>query len=128
MASIPEIRGQDTRRDVWLFANCEFDDLRHELRVAGQPAEMERKPLDLLRYLLSKSGAVVRKEELLEEVWPGVLVVDASLANAVSKLRRALGDQDVIQTVPRIGYRIAVPVKQVPRSESSTEIDDRKAD
>ena len=46
---------------------------------------------NLLRYLLSRSGEVVRKEELLEAVWPGVLVVDASLATAVSKLRKVLG-------------------------------------
>jgi DNA-binding winged helix-turn-helix (wHTH) protein/TolB-like protein len=98
---------------VWQFADCEFDDLRYELRVGGRVMELERKPLDLLRYLLLKSGEVVRKEELLEAVWPGVLVVDASLATAVSKLRKALGEQDVIQTVPRVGYRIAVPVARI---------------
>jgi DNA-binding winged helix-turn-helix (wHTH) protein/TolB-like protein len=98
---------------VWQFANCEFDDLRYEIRVGGRVMELERKPLDLLRYLLLKSGEVVRKEELLEAVWPGVLVVDASLATAVSKLRKALGEQDVIQTVPRVGYRIAVPVTRI---------------
>jgi DNA-binding winged helix-turn-helix (wHTH) protein/TolB-like protein len=98
---------------VWQFANCEFDDLRYEIRVDGRVMELERKPLDLLRYLLLKSGEVVRKEELLEAVWPGVLVVDASLATAVSKLRKALGEQDVIQTVPRVGYRIAVPVVRI---------------
>lgn len=112
MATTPETRGPKTRRDVWLFENCEFDELRYELRVGGHPVEMERKPLDLLRYLLSKQGEVVKKEELLEAVWPGVLVVDASLATAVSKLRKALGEQEIIQTVPRVGYRIAVPVSR----------------
>jgi len=76
---------------------------------------LERKPLELLRYLLSRSGEVVRKEELLEAVWPGVLVVDASLATAVSKLRKVLGEHDVIQTVSRVGYRIAVPVSRLPQ-------------
>jgi hypothetical protein len=61
--------------------------------------------------LLSSAGAVVRKEDLLETVWPGVLVVDASLTTAVSKLRRALGDHDLIQTVSKVGYRICVPVE-----------------
>jgi DNA-binding winged helix-turn-helix (wHTH) protein/TolB-like protein len=95
---------------LWRFEDCEFDDIRYELRVGDQVAELERKPLDLLRYLLSKSGEVVRKEELLEAVWPGVRVVDSSLATAISKLRKALGNREVIQTVPRVGYRIAVPV------------------
>ena len=102
---------------LWRFAGCEFDDLRFQLTVNGQVVDMERKPLELLRYLLSRPGEVVRKEELLEAVWPGVLVVDASLATAVSKLRKVLPEQEIIQTVPRVGYRIAVPVTRVDRAE-----------
>ena len=114
MAASSETRSQSAQRDLWRFADCEFDDLRFELKVHGQAVELERKPLEVLRYLLSRSGEVVRKEELLEAVWPGVLVVDASLATAVSKLRKVLGEQDVIQTVSRVGYRIAVPVSRLP--------------
>ena len=109
------------QRDRWRFADCEFDELRFQLFVNGQQVELERKPLELLRYLLSRSGEVIRKEELLEAVWPGLTVVDASLATAVSKLRKVLGEQEVIQTVPRVGYRIAVPVTHVSRTESSNE-------
>lgn len=122
MATSPETRSQSTSRDLWRFANCEFDDLRYELRVCGKVVEVERKPLELLRYLLSKTGGeVVRKEELLEAVWPGVLVVDASLATAVSKIRKVLGEQEIIQTVPRVGYRIAVPVVRVERPDPARE-------
>jgi len=121
MSSSPEMHtGGDTHRDVWRFAGCEFDGLRYELRVGGQPVEMERRPLDLLRYLLLKQGEVAKKEELLEAVWPGVLVVDASLATAVSKLRKVMGEQEIIQTVPRVGYRIAVPMMLVAREEQAT--------
>jgi serine/threonine protein kinase len=57
---------------------------------------------------------VVTKDELLESVWPGVMVVDGSLATAISKLRKALGDDDgvVVVTVPRVGYRLAGPVQR----------------
>lgn len=120
MPSSPETRAGDAHQDVWRFAGCEFDGLRYELRVGGQVVEMERRPLDLLRYLLVKHGEVAKKEELLDAVWPGVLVVDASLATAVSKLRKALGEQEVIQTVPRVGYRIAVPVTRVPPGNDAT--------
>src|SRR6185312_4884007 len=105
MPASTDIPTPETNRYVWQFAGCEFDELRYELRVAGRVVELERKPLDLLRHLLSKPGETFRKEDLLETVWPGVLVVDASLATAVSKLRRALGENDVIQTVPKVGYR-----------------------
>jgi eukaryotic-like serine/threonine-protein kinase len=95
---------------LWRFAECEFDELRRELRVKGKPVELEAKPLDLLLQLLMHAGEVVTKEELLESVWPSVMVVDGSLATAVSKLRKVMGDEQVILTVPRIGYRLAVPV------------------
>jgi len=97
---------------LWRFADYEFDELGRELRVKGRPVELESKPLDILLQLLLHAGEVVTKEELLESVWPDVTVVDGSLATAVSKLRKAMGDEDhpVIVTVPRIGYRLGVPV------------------
>src|ERR1700683_3694641 len=97
---------------LWRFADYEFDELGWELRVKGKAVELESKPLDILLQLLLHAGEVVTKEELLESVWPDVTVVDGSLATAVSKLRKAMGDEDhpAIVTIPRIGYRLAVPV------------------
>ena len=97
---------------VWRFADYEFDELNRELRVKGKPVELESKPLYILLQLLLHAGEVVTKEELLESVWPDVSVVEGSLATAISKLRKAMGDDDhpVIVTVPRVGYRLAVPV------------------
>lgn len=97
---------------LWRFADYEFDELGWVLRVKGRAVDLESKPLDILLQLLLHAGEVVTKEELLEAVWPDVMVVDASLATAVSKLRKALGDEEhpVIVTVARVGYRLAVPV------------------
>src|SRR5437867_6178720 len=103
----------DTTGHVWRFGACEFDELRHDLQVHDLPVDIEVKPLEVLRQLLLHAGEVVTKEELLESVWPGVIVVDGSLATAVSKLRKALGDDSkVVVTVPRVGYRLAVPVQR----------------
>lgn len=102
---------------IWRFEGCEFDELRRDLKVDGRPVDIEVKPLDVLQQLLLHAGEIVTKEELLEAVWPGLVVVDASLATAVSKLRRALGSHaDVIVTVPRIGYRFGVPVQRQAQS------------
>src|SRR5712671_1698476 len=97
---------------LWRFTDYELDEMGRELRFKGRPVELESKPLDILLQLLLHAGEVVTKEELLEAVWPDVMVVDGSLATAVSKLRKAMGDDDhpVIVTVPRVGYRLAVPV------------------
>jgi serine/threonine protein kinase/DNA-binding winged helix-turn-helix (wHTH) protein len=102
----------ETSGRLWRFADYEFDELGRQLRVKGRPIDLETKPLDLLLQLLLHAGEVVTKEELLESIWPDVMVVDGSLATAVSKLRKAMGDEDhpVIVTVPRVGYRLAVPV------------------
>jgi serine/threonine protein kinase/DNA-binding winged helix-turn-helix (wHTH) protein len=98
---------------VWHFAGCEFEELSLQLRVRGSPAELELKPLEVLLQLLLRAGEVVPKEALLDSVWPGLNVVDGSLATAVSKLRKGLGDEnsEIIFTVPRVGYRLAVPVQ-----------------
>jgi DNA-binding winged helix-turn-helix (wHTH) protein/serine/threonine protein kinase len=101
-----------TSSRLWRFSDYEFDELGRELRVRGTAVELESKPLDILLQLLLHAGEVVTKEELLESVWPDVMVVDGSLATAVSKLRKAMGDEEhpAIVTVPRVGYRLAVPV------------------
>jgi DNA-binding winged helix-turn-helix (wHTH) protein/TolB-like protein len=109
MASIlPNPPDDEPYGRVWQFGDCEFDELRYELRVHDKVVDLERKPLEVLHQLLLRAGETVRKEELLELVWPGVLVVDASLATAVSKLRKVLGEEKIIKTVPKVGYRLAV--------------------
>src|SRR5258708_37894660 len=102
----------ETSGRLWRVEEYELDELGRELRVKGKPIELESKPLDILLQLLLHAGEVVTKEELLESVWPDVMVVDGSLATAVSKLRKAMGDEDhpAILTVPRVGYRLSVPV------------------
>src|SRR5690348_2368094 len=104
--------GRQARR--WHFADAAFDEEDWTLSVAGLRAPMEMKPLEVLRALLQRSGKVVPKETLLDEVWPEVTVVEASLTTAVRKLRRALKDdrrKRVVETASGIGYRLAVPVR-----------------
>lgn len=100
------------RRRLWRFAGAEFDEAGWMLRVDAKPVPLEGKPLEILHELLLRAGEVVTKEELLDAVWPGVAVVEGSVPTAVSKLRKAIGDSDdaVIETVPRVGYRLAAPV------------------
>ena len=95
--------------NVWRFADCEVDELRRELRVRGLTIDLEAKPWEVLHQLLLHAGEVVTKDELLDAVWPGLTVVDNSLATAISKLRKALGDDSMVLTVPRVGYRLRVP-------------------
>ena len=92
-----------------------FDEANWSLTVAGERVAVEAKPLELLRELLLRGGNLASKDELLDSIWPDVTVVEASLPTAVHKLRMALNDErrttHIIETVPRIGYRLAVPVE-----------------
>jgi DNA-binding winged helix-turn-helix (wHTH) protein/Flp pilus assembly protein TadD len=79
--------------------------------------ELTPKLLDLLLHLLDNSGALVTKEQLLDALWPGANVTDNALAQAVSELRQALGDDagapQFIKTVARRGYRFIAPVGRI---------------
>src|SRR3954469_2803627 len=73
--------------------------------------------MDLLLRLAAEPGAVVRRETLLEEVWPRRMVNDEVLSRAMAELRGILGD-DVknaryVETLPKIGYRLVAPVAEI---------------
>ena len=75
---------QESSGRAWRFADHEFDELRRELRVRGKPVELEAKPIDILLQLLLHAGEVVTKEELLESVWPDVLLAMTRFCAATS--------------------------------------------
>jgi DNA-binding winged helix-turn-helix (wHTH) protein len=117
----------------WSFASCQFDEANWTLTVDSQRVSVESKPLEILRELLVRAGAIVSKDELLDLIWPNVTVVEASLPTAIHKLRVALGDnkreRGIIETVPGVGYRLAVPVQleQRPAPNGSVAAIDRVA-
>lgn len=98
----------------WSFGDAVFDEGSWTLVIAGRRTPLESKPMHLLHELLLQAGNVVTKDQLLNRVWPGLSVVEASLPTAIRKLRRALGsgpnEVALIETVPRVGYRLAIPV------------------
>ncbi len=84
---------------------------------------VERVPLtpkafEILRVLARGQGAVVSKQDILDEVWAGSFVEEGSIARHVSDLRKVLGGfrdgRHYIETVPKRGYRLAAPVEPVP--------------
>jgi DNA-binding winged helix-turn-helix (wHTH) protein len=87
----------------------------------GRPLELTPKLLDLLLHLLDHAGTLVTKEALLDALWPDANVTDNALAQAVSELRQALGDEAgdprYIKTVARRGYRFVAAVEAVAAPE-----------
>jgi DNA-binding winged helix-turn-helix (wHTH) protein len=81
----------------------------------GELIALTPKEFDTLASLVEANGRVVGKDELMSRVWPDSYVGDGSLARNISVLRKALGE-DVIETFPRRGYRLTLPVTSVPCS------------
>jgi len=104
---------------LYRFGVFEVDPARGELRKRGLRRGIQDKPLQVLLALLERPGDLVTRQELCARLWaPGVHVeFDESLNAAVKRLRRALGDAPepprFVETVPRRGYRLLVPVERV---------------
>lgn len=80
----------------------------------GETVRLEARTMRLLLCLAEHAGEVVSIDELLEQVWSGVIVTQDSVYQAIASLRRQLGDDPkqptYIATVPRLGYRMVAQV------------------
>jgi transcriptional activator of cad operon len=83
----------------------------------GVAEKLEPRAMRLLMCLVTSAGDVVSIERLLSDVWAGVIVGPASVYQAISQLRKSLGDTDpeptYIATVPRKGYRLIAAVQPI---------------
>jgi DNA-binding winged helix-turn-helix (wHTH) protein len=79
---------------------------RRRLLADGVAVELGTRAFDLLLVLLAADGALVTKKELLDRVWPSVVVSEENLKVQISALRKALGaDRNLIRTEFGLGYR-----------------------
>ncbi len=97
----------------------ELQPAERRLLVDGQPAALGRRALDLLIALSERPDHLLTKNELLDRVWPGLVVEEANLQMQISNLRKLLGGE-VIATVPGRGYRFTAVVGSAAAAPSST--------
>lgn len=100
----------------------EFDGFRidldnHLLTQGERPVPLTPKAFDTLAVLVERHGEVLSKEELLELVWPGTFVEEATLTQNIYTLRKTFSEagaeRTYIETLPRRGYRFTGPVQRV---------------
>jgi DNA-binding winged helix-turn-helix (wHTH) protein/tetratricopeptide (TPR) repeat protein len=103
--------------EQYAFGPFRLDVVERILARAGEPVALPPRAFDLLVALVRRAGRLVRKEELLDELWPDLVVVEANLSQNVWLLRRALGEAEAgplyVQTVPKAGYRFVAPVARL---------------
>ena len=101
------------------FGVFEIDLVSGELRKRGIRIKLHDQPFKVLAMLVERPGEVITREEFRESLWPADTFVDWDLGlnSAVMKLRAALGDSAenprFIETLPRRGYRLIVPVEPI---------------
>jgi DNA-binding winged helix-turn-helix (wHTH) protein len=115
------------RDRVLAFGAFEVSLATYELRRDGAVLSIQKKPLDVLVYLLERHGRVVSKEELIRAVWPGMNVSCHALTSALRDLRRALGgsgapESRIVTTVRGRGYQFVpqVTCREVERGSKAS--------
>ena len=106
-----------------LLGECAFDSGRRLLLRHGRAQPLSPKAFQLLELLLDRRPEAIAKAELLERLWPGTFVSDASLYNLVAEVRAALGDASraprFVRTVPRYGYAFHGEARPAPAVDTS---------
>ena len=102
--------GTDALPDELRFGGTEIDFRSYEARRNGAAVEMTRKEFAILRYLASRAGEVVSRDDLLNQVWgydayPSSRTVDNHVAGLRAKLERDASLPEHIRTVHGVGYK-----------------------
>jgi TolB-like protein len=109
----------------YLFEDFALDGDRRELRRGNELISVEPQVFDLLQYLIRNRERVVSKDDLIDAVWQGRIVSDATLASRINAARNALHDsgeeQRLIRTIPRRGLRFVGTVREEADSIASVE-------
>jgi DNA-binding winged helix-turn-helix (wHTH) protein len=115
-------RGREFRLGAWIVRP-----LQNRLSNSERTVQVEPKMIDVLVLLAEHAGAVVSRSMIEERVWKGVFVTDSVVTRAIAGLRRALGDAAdaprYIETIPRRGYRLLVPVAPIDTAAGAPHLD-----
>ena len=100
------------------FGPFQLDSERREILRNGERFALQARPFDTLVFLVRHRDRVVDKQELLDNVWPEAYVEESALFQAISTLRKALGEgksngERYIATVPGRGYQFVAETEPV---------------
>jgi DNA-binding winged helix-turn-helix (wHTH) protein/Tol biopolymer transport system component len=102
--------------NVYAFGHFVLDPARRLLVRDGDPIPLTPKAFDTLVILVERRDEVMSKDDLLQLLWPDVVVEESNLSQQISHLRRALDDEAseprYIVTLPKRGYRFVAAVTQ----------------
>ena len=98
------------------FGRFEIRPAQRQLLAAGEVIALGPRAFDVLLALAERPGELVTKDDLLEIVWPGLVVEENNLQVQVSAIRKLLG-AEAIATIPGRGYRFTLAVDPAERAQ-----------
>jgi DNA-binding winged helix-turn-helix (wHTH) protein len=100
-----------------LFPPFRLDPINERLLRDQEAIPLRPKSFAVLQYLAERPNTLVRKQELLEAIWPETFVTDTLLKVCITEIRKALGDNPAtprfIETAHRRGYRFIAPIATI---------------
>jgi Tol biopolymer transport system component/DNA-binding winged helix-turn-helix (wHTH) protein len=107
---------------VYEFGAWRLEPAEHLLLHDSSAVPLGPKLFETLLLLVENAGRLVTKEEFMRRVWADSFVEDLVLTQNISQLRKILGngEEPVIETVPKRGYRLLIPVMASDRAQSAT--------
>ncbi len=100
------------------FSHFELHPAERMLRVRGETVALGSRAFDVLLALAQRHERLVTKQELLDLVWPGLVVEEHNVATQISTLRKLLG-ASAITTLPGYGYRLTAVRDALPASPAA---------
>jgi DNA-binding winged helix-turn-helix (wHTH) protein/Tfp pilus assembly protein PilF len=104
-------------REMYVLGSVLLHPDKQVLTVGDRAVSLQRKPFQVLVFLVENRHRMVTRKELLDQFWDGKEVYDQSLSKAVGTIRKALGEpsaSDYIETRWGLGYRYIGPFLQGP--------------
>ncbi len=113
-------------RNIYEFGEFRLLPTENILEKDGDPIALKPKAFAALVYLVGNHGRLVEKADLLDHVWNGAFVEEASVSKCIWEIRTALDDNSkdsrYIQTVPKHGYRFVADVNVANGVDTSEKI------
>lgn len=103
---------------IYRFASFELDLGAFSLRDGGTTVHVEPMVFDLIVFFAENAGRIVSRDEIIDTVWDGRIVSDATVSSCIKSARKALGDsgatQNVIRTVRGRGFQFVATIAEPP--------------
>ncbi len=94
-------------QSIYASDACEIDLARRELRILGSPVPVGQRAFEIIEVLARSAGELVTKDELMNRIWPGAVVLENTLQVHAVAIRKALGPyRGLLKTESRRGYRL----------------------